>query len=584
MAEQTLNRDRSAIEPPGLICDLRRLNIGLPVPEKIAFPIQELPPELLAAVIQFSLPTIDPTELVWLQRGPSAYMAALYTLRCVSTLWRDTLNRTPLLWTLVSSGWSREAIVTTLSRSGTCPLIIQLSPGKHPVRLYNTRFTQAFLRLVEPHRHRLAAAILALPLETSELPEFLNAPLSQLGILKLSLRDSVFEVDGLDTIPCTPGVIELLGQLRHVHLNRLPLRWEVALGAFKSLKTLMLTGLGGHGITTEQIVQAISNNPSLESLTMIEVRTNDQSVPAGEGLWSLPNPVIPPRLSSLQIQGRLGWLYGILSRIELPPSVVRLFIVASASVDSQTESSLLAKTLEPLFPTIQRIHAGSTISAIVMKKPGYEFTWVAEGSDGNFKFGITRLAPFRTLKGFASLANRLHRTEGLPCLSFVTDCTLVNDRKTLSVLATIQTLNSVEVFGGWHSLRPSGFLAVLSGSRDSDTEGDRPVSFPFLQNLKFHAWGLDVNEIIGAMERRYSPSLPVVFRPRHKLRIDLATSPAAWYPYRKRERPPVIPRMEKIEELRSIDGIESVRLAWLREQPGVLAVVWSEEKSAAVWG
>ncbi|KAG8951487.1 hypothetical protein FRC04_006019 [Tulasnella sp. 424] len=577
MAEQTLNRVRSSIELPELICALRHLDIGLQVPEKIAFPFQELPPELLVAIIQFSLPTIDPTKLAWNQRDPSAYMAALYTLRCVSTLWRDTIDGTPLLWTLVSSGWSREAIVTTLSRSGICPLIIQSSPGKYPVRLYDTRFTQAFFRLVEPHRHRWAAAILALPLRTSELPEFLNAPLSQLGILKLS------EVDELGTVPCTPGFIELLGQLRHVHLNRLPLQWQVALGAFKSLKTLMLTVLEGHGITTEQIVQAISNNPSLSSLTMIWVETDDQSVPVGEGLRSLPNPVIPPRLSNLQIEGRIGLLYGILSRIELPPSLVRLVIVASPSIwDSQTESSLLTKTLEPLFPTIQRIHAGSNISAIVMKKPGYEFTWVAEGSDGNFKFGIARLASFRVLKCFTSLANRLHRTETLPCLSFVTDCTLVNDHRTLSVLATIQTLNSVEVCGGWHSLRPSGFLAVLSGSRDPDTEDDRPVSFPLLQNLKFHEWRLGVNEIIEAMERRYSHSLPVDFRPRHKLRIDLGTSPAAWYP--RRIRPKVIPRMEKIEELRSIDGIESVRLACLREQPGMLAAVWSEEKSAAVWG
>ncbi|KAG9041240.1 hypothetical protein FS837_012528, partial [Tulasnella sp. UAMH 9824] len=242
-------------------------NVNLTAESKQAFSISQFPPELLGAVLQFSVPKTDPMGFVWGHRDTSAYMAAVHDLRLVSSLWRDIIDGTPSFWILVSSGWSRKAIATAVARSGTRPLIIQLSPGRIPNERGDTASTKEFLEAVDPHRHRWTAAMVALPVEA--FLEFFDTPIPRLDTLRLSLTDDSGRIEPLDTAIPNSAFFELLSKLQEVHLNRLPLPWDAVLGAFRSLRTLILTTIRAHGITSEHIAQAISNNPSLESLTMI---------------------------------------------------------------------------------------------------------------------------------------------------------------------------------------------------------------------------------------------------------------------------------------------------------------------------
>ncbi|KAG8951485.1 hypothetical protein FRC04_006017 [Tulasnella sp. 424] len=177
-------------------------------PHNSTFPISELPSELLSLVLHYSLPEFDALESVWEYGECQPYITRLFSLRHVSTLWRDLIDSTPSLWTLVSSTWSPEAIKMVLCRSGSCPLIIHHpspdlpdDPDKDEVE-----FAREFLRIVNPHRPRWAIAIFQLPLEL--ITEFFDTPIARLDALKLSMTDE--EALEEPAVPLTPTITEIL--------------------------------------------------------------------------------------------------------------------------------------------------------------------------------------------------------------------------------------------------------------------------------------------------------------------------------------------------------------------------------------
>ncbi|KIO27489.1 hypothetical protein M407DRAFT_23302 [Tulasnella calospora MUT 4182] len=121
------------------------------------FPISELPPELFALVLQFSLPWIEPMEWIWKRDECIPYIRELYELRRVSTTWRDAIDGTSSLWMLVSSSWPRDVIDAALSRSAAAPLIVHHIPPPWDF----TSASSDFIGLLSPHRSRWVAAILA---------------------------------------------------------------------------------------------------------------------------------------------------------------------------------------------------------------------------------------------------------------------------------------------------------------------------------------------------------------------------------------------------------------------------------------
>ncbi|KAG8897767.1 hypothetical protein FRC00_003811 [Tulasnella sp. 408] len=551
-------------------------NVNLAAQRKRAFPISELPPELLGAVLELSLPPTDPMGSVLNHRGTSAYMAALYDLRLVSSLWRDTIDGSPSFWVLVSSGWSRKAVATAVARSGTCPLIIHISPGMISNERAYTASTKEFLRAVNPHRQRWAAAIVALPLEG--LLKFFDTPIPRLDTLRLFLTDGSGRIETFDTVTPNSIFLELLSKLQHVHLNHLPLPWDAVLSAFKSLRTLILTTIRDHGIMSEQITQAISNNPFLESLTMMGVETGDRLVSV-EGSPCGLDPVVPPKLKVFRVKGSVAFLHGILSRIRLPVGVVEVVVLVLVPGYSSADLAPLTALVPYLLPTIRSLLMWVKKSLIILKDE-FEYSWIGYEGSKSFKLELQNFA-FAVASGcIVSLTNKLDWTPGFPDLGFATESSFIRSSETLGALKSIRALKHIEISIGLDNSHLAEFLGALSGG-NVDTKDD-PVPFPLLKSLQLRNWRSGIEKVIKAVKQRYSSDRPEPSRPRCKLRLDFTSSKAAWFP--RPDQPKAIIRIDKINRLRSIDGVKSVRFGCLKEQPGMMAVVWNEEESRVVWG
>ncbi|KAG8901961.1 hypothetical protein FRC01_009703, partial [Tulasnella sp. 417] len=535
------------------------------------FPISELPSELFGLVLHFYLPVIDPMEWVWKHDECRPYITELYNLRHVSPFWRDTIDGTPSFWMLVSSDWPQEFIHTALSRSGAGPLIVHHIPSvltRHSEIISNSK---DFLRLIDPFRPRWVAAVFRLPAQL--LPEFTDTPIPRLDTLKLSLTGRSSAPENNKIIPCTPTLVNTLANLEHLHLDLLPFKWDQVASAFTRLRTLMLSSLR-HCITFDLLFQAINNNPFLERIVLINIKPDGQSPP----LWS-PDPVLPPRLRVFQVSGGLDSLDHILSRMQFPPTLEVLVIVARASRLHGDVPSWI-KMISPLSSTIQRLHETYGGSTIFLKDEA-ACNWKTNAGPRGFKLQIRNMDPALSLKCFAPVANTLQCTNGLPHLGFTTESAYIEDDDLLETLVTFQTITHIQISIEVQNLQIARFLEVLSMT-DADTNGDM-VSFPCLQDLKLRRWQSDIDGLVQALGQRYSAGVGEgASQPHQELRIYFTESAGVWF--EDGQRPKVIISMEKIKGLRDIEGIQRVWYGCSAKQPGMLAVVWSEEEGREVWG
>ncbi|KAG9044025.1 hypothetical protein FS837_008861 [Tulasnella sp. UAMH 9824] len=540
--------------------------------EPFIFPISELPPELFGLVLRFSLPGIDPMEWIWKRDECIPYITELYKLRRVSTTWRDTIDGNPSLWMVVSSSWPQEIIETALSRSAAGPLIVHHIPHAWPTNTYS--FTRDFISLVNPHRSRWVAAVFAFTAQM--LSEFTDAPIPRLDTLKLSLTGGTYRFGSDEFIPCPQTLVDVLTNLEQVHFNRLPFNWKEVIGLFTRLRTLMLTNMR-HGITSDLLFQVIRNNPFLEQILLVGFEPDDES----PRLWS-PDPVLPPRLRIFRVTASVETLDNILNRIQFPLTLEALVVIATAS-SSHHDASLWVKMMSPMSTTIQRIHNRCGGSEIVLKD-GAECSWkcsrkTSAGTTG-FKLTIANMGPALALECFASLSDKLQLTKDLPGLSFVTESTYIEDAEVVAALVTIRALTDIRISAG---VQNSGIVCFMDalGAANEDTK-DNPVPFPSLRYLDLTEWKANIDGVIQAMKRRYSTGRAEVLRPRSGLQVDFAASKVGWFG--DPEKPKAIISMDKIKELRDIVGVGHVWLGGSEKQPGMLAVVWSEEEGRELWG
>lgn len=552
--------------------DQRRIIANGPIPRNSVASISEIPPELLSIMIYFSLPTLDPMEWVWEQNECQPYVTALYSRRCVSAHWRDVIDNTASFWTLVSSSLPKEVITTTLSRSAACPLIVHHLPYELPKDKDIISFSREFLALVHPYRSRWIGVVLSSPVQL--MSEFFGAPVPRLDTLKLSVTgDVTLRGQNYKFDPCPPILHNVLPTLEHVHLNGLPFQWGDVLGTFGRLKTLILSNIQRYDITSYQLYQAMYRSPALEEVVMLRIDANIES-PAG---W-LPNPITLPRLRTFRVQGSLKFLETILSWVQLPLGVETLVLRLSASLYSN-DTARWIQMMSPLLPIIQKLHERGNGSTIDLDTDTC-CMWTTVSIVRGFKLEIENMRAPYALECIASLADQLLWTQGSPDLTFITESAYIDDANILAALKPIHTLTSIKIFIGSENIHIGRFLKLLSDTSGETT--DDSISFPNLRYLKFRKWRSGVDGVIETMKQRYSTHRLEERRPHQKMVLDFTTSRTVWF--EDPERPQVVLTMDKIQELRSLDGIERVCLGCSREQPGMLAAVWSEEDSREVWG
>lgn len=196
---------------------------------------------------------------------------------------------------------------------------------------------------------------------------------------------------------------------------------------------------------------------------------------------------------------------------------------------------------------------------------------------GGFEFQISGLNHPLALGCIASLAKELEWNNELLELSFASDSAFIEGTSTLAALNAIKTLGFIEISIGHRNTHIDQFLEYFRGPIGEAEE--EPISFPSLRTLKIHGWESDMTEIIDAVRQRYSNK---AMRPRHRMVLDLTTLEETWF--EGPDTPKILLGMGEVAELRGLDGVKCVRLSRSGEQSGMLAVVWSDEKSYPVLG
>lgn len=535
-------------------------------------PISGLPPELLSLIISLSLPMMNPMHEKWQYRECWRYMAGVYKLRCVSAIWRDLIDTTPSFWTLISLSWPQEIVKTALTRSATSPIIIQHFPLELPAHADWSTRSREFLRLVHPHRSRWIAAILAIPMR--HLSELFDAPTPRLHTLKLSLTGGSPRPLNPELLSLTPTFAQVLESLEHVHLTPRSYQFDMVLGAFTRLKSLALVNLGPRCAAIDQIIQMMQNNPSLETFLLIGPdATADSNVHENTTRAALP------RLRVFRVESSIIFIHNLITRIELPLSIDQLNFIATATGSSwhlrEANFPLWLDAMRSLSPIIQKLHRENDGSKIFLEHVG-RCRWTTNGHSGGFKFQISRLNHPLTLEWIATFLKDQERASGLPNLSFASDSGFIEEASTLIWLNAIDTLETIEISIDDKNPHIDEFLGFLSG-RIEGVE-DESILFPSLRTLKIGGWESDMGEIIDAVRRRYSNKDQ---RPRHQLELDFTTSDAVQF--EDTDIPKGIFTVGEVAEIRSLDGVRSVRVGCSGDQRGMLAVVWSEEKSQPVW-
>ncbi|KAG8917551.1 hypothetical protein FRC01_002379, partial [Tulasnella sp. 417] len=163
-----------------IVPDLRQRNASLP--------ISKLPFELMQRIFHATL---------FLESGerPKEYVTTLLTLRSVSEAWRDLANKTPTLWTHLSSGDHPSFISKAFESSGNCPLHLMCT-----VRRAERSELELFLDQALARIHRWESVSIHDP-EGSDLRKYFEHPAPRLKRITLTREswdtaDSNFSICG----------------------------------------------------------------------------------------------------------------------------------------------------------------------------------------------------------------------------------------------------------------------------------------------------------------------------------------------------------------------------------------------------
>ncbi|KAG8910981.1 hypothetical protein FRC01_006002, partial [Tulasnella sp. 417] len=141
-----------------------------------SLPISKLPVELMQRIFHATL-------LLESGERHKEYMTTLLTLRSVSGAWRDLINKTPTLWTHLSSGDHPSFISKAFEISGNCPLHLMYTPG------LEDKFDLEFLDQALSRLHCWESVSIHDPYET-DLRDYFEHPAPRLKRITLTTSES----------------------------------------------------------------------------------------------------------------------------------------------------------------------------------------------------------------------------------------------------------------------------------------------------------------------------------------------------------------------------------------------------------
>ncbi|KAG9040756.1 hypothetical protein FS837_000227 [Tulasnella sp. UAMH 9824] len=498
-------------------------------------------------------------------------MAALSILRRISTMWKDVVDGTPSLWTIISATFPEDVNRASLFRSGSSPIVIYFPGG----RWSKTPPFRDFLQIIEPHLHRCSSLAFRIdPEVVDEVP-----PLSSLRLTALKIE---IDVDPTlmpgDALPYSREIEisnEVLGNIRAVDFNQVPIDWRRTLEHLKGLRRLVLDGVYINTITHEHIFDVLVASPGLETLTICDMRIVDSP----SSLSPPTESISLPQLRSIILMTGGCLTNDLMRRILPPPDVTELDIRPTNFPSDATP--FWYETIAPWVPAVQQLYVDS-------ERPAFHLTPQGECSLATYSeyfvfIEFKGLSMAAALLWIHDVIGPLTDVDGGPeGLQISVHGPAFDDHGVLAILQTIPGLTEISVEPVDDLTRPSldALFDVLSQAiTNSGSTPDPKPAFPTLRKLLLNSWRRELDSVMDMLQSRYS--MRSIYRQQvPDLSLDLSSTQLWLEPWRER----VIISFIDAEALRELDGVKEVRMGCVFEHPGTLAVIWDEEQSVPAWG
>ncbi|KAG8926260.1 hypothetical protein FRC01_009153 [Tulasnella sp. 417] len=456
-------------------------------------PILKLPEELLRLIFHLALLNSS-------GRRRRNYLRRISTLRAVSWVWRDLIDRTPLFWTQISSSDHPDFVSNAFDKSLKLPLHLNYTG------LTDFEYEAAFFDKASPHQTRWKSVAIHEP-SAELLHTYFNNPNPSITGLLLS-TDTGYALGeaGLDKL--LGGEVEKLEELRAIRWRNIV--WSDA--RFTQLRVLEIEDYQTLGMGV--IFDILAGNPSLEVFRLDSIRFAE---------YTPPDPAPPEinleRLTELKLanieqvvetdtEGKDVAITHILQRIRAP--ACRKFEVESCLEDG---SGIKPEELVDLMlPPMQVIARGrlevSDSRPIVMN--------VCFGE------GMLKIKGFGDLRSRPSFAVKLGDLPGSIARRWITEQLEGESSRTLDLRLRFkfaggelpldeitpfqcwESVTSLDINGAPHHPYTSSreFLRHLSAPFVSD-EGAKRMPFPRLEILRLFDFPFKGKDLVDSVTMRF---------------------------------------------------------------------------------
>ncbi|KAG9040470.1 hypothetical protein FS837_000573 [Tulasnella sp. UAMH 9824] len=460
-------------------------------------------------------------------------MVALSILRRISTMWKDVVDDTPSLWTIISATFPEEVNRASLARSGSSPIVIYFPCSSLAFRID--------------------------PEVVDEVPQLASL---RLVALKIEIDLDPTWMPG-DTAPFSSGIEISNEALENIRAIDLP-------------QTLALNGAYDDTITHEHIFNVLFASPGLETLTICDMII-------GDPLSSLPpstDPISLPQLRSITLMIN-GCLTNDLLRIIRPPPDLFEFDIRPTHFPSPVATTFWYETMTLWVPVVQQLYVDSDDPVFRLISQGAcrlethsEYFVVIE-------FKVLPMAA--ALRWIHDVIGPVTDVDGGPRgLRMWVLGPAFEDHGVLAILPRMPGLTEISIDPVDDLTRPSlyALFNVLGQTTTDSAITPYPIpTFPTLQKLVLNGWRWKLDGIIDMLQKRYS--VPAIHGQRvPDLTLDLSSLQLWMLPWREK----AIISFLDVEALRELDGVKEVRMGCVFKHSGTLAVIWDEEKSIPAWG
>ncbi|KAG8910422.1 hypothetical protein FRC01_006345 [Tulasnella sp. 417] len=286
-----------------------------------AQPISQLPPELISHTVALGFPI---TSYFGKSREGLAcrYLKTLASLSAISGTWRKAIIGTPSLWGLLSTNLPLHINRISFERSGSCPLLLEISPSRF--RRGSLSDADELLDMTLPHWNRCSHASLWLLT--------LDRIMAHLSSAAPSLERFHLWTDPFNLPDSTP--INLFGgcarRLQDVLIYGMPMVWDSEV--FRGLRKLSLEQLCDGAISVDDVLGLLTVSPLLEWFDIADSEVEPSRFSAAAPTWTLPVQFLS--LKTIKFDNiRVGAVGNILQCIRAP-NCEAFWLVADGQIDN----------------------------------------------------------------------------------------------------------------------------------------------------------------------------------------------------------------------------------------------------------